>query len=149
MTNFSEVPWIKAHIELYRRDPEQAHMWDSSAVGGPGVLPTLLLTTRGRKTGEPRPAPLIYGEFGGNYVVIASKGGMPEHPLWYLNLRAQPECELMVGARQLKARARVAEGGERARLWKQMALIYPPYDEYQQRAGERVIPVVVLEPLGG
>lgn len=147
VTNFSEVPWIKAHIELYQRDPEQAHMWDSSAVGGPGVLPTLLLTTRGRRSGEPRPAPLIYGHFDGSYVVIASKGGMPDHPLWYLNLQADPDCELMVGALHTRARARFAEGGERARLWQQMARIYPPYDEYQQRAGGRVIPVVLLEPV--
>lgn len=146
MTNFSEVPWIKAHIELYQRDPEQAHWWDSTVVGGPGVLPTLLLTTRGRKTGEFRPAPLIYGAFEGNYVVIASKGGMPDHPAWFLNLEADPNCELMVGARQVKAEARIAEGSERARLWKQMAIIYPPYDEYQERAGKRTIPVVVLEP---
>lgn len=147
MTNFSEVPWIKAHIELYRSDPEKAHMWDSTPVGGPGILPTLLLTTHGRKTGEPRPAPLIYGESDGSFVVIASKGGMPTHPLWYLNLEADPHCELMVGSRQFEARARVAEGAERDRLWKMMARIYPPYDEYQERAGERTIPVVVLEPV--
>ncbi len=147
MTNFSEVPWIKAHIELYQRDPEKAHMWDSSAVGGPGILPTLLLTTRGRKTGAPRPLPLIYGELEGNFVVIASKGGMPEHPLWYHNLEATPDCELRVGARQVKALARFAEGSERARLWRRMALIYPPYDAYQERAGKRLIPVVVLEPV--
>ncbi len=146
MTNFSEVPWIKAHIELYQSDPEKAHMWDSTPVGGPGVLPTLLLTTRGRKTGELRPAPLIYGESDDAYVVIASKGGMPTHPLWYLNLEAHPECELMVGPKQLNARARVAEGAERERLWKMMAKIYPPYDEYQERAGGRRIPVVVLDP---
>ncbi|MCC5886098.1 MAG: nitroreductase family deazaflavin-dependent oxidoreductase [Gammaproteobacteria bacterium] len=123
-------------------------MWDSTAVGGPGILPTLLLTTRGRRTGEPRPAPLIYGKFGGHYVVIASKGGLPDHPLWYLNLEADPDCELMVGATHMKAKARVAEGSERARLWKQMSAIYPPYDEYQQRAAGRTIPVVVLEPVG-
>jgi len=147
VTNFSEVPWIKAHIELYQRDPEQAHMWDSTPVGGPGVLPTLLLTTRGRKTGESRPLPLIYGKFDGHYVVIASKGGMPDHPAWFLNLEADPDCELMVGANHVQAKARVAEGSERARLWKQMAVIYRPYDEYQKRAGQRTIPVVVLEPV--
>ncbi len=148
MTNFSEVPWIKAHIELYRSDPEKAHMWDSRPVGGPGILPTLLLTTRGRKTGEPRPAPPIYGESEGSFVVIASKGGMPTHPLWFRNLEADPSCELMVGPRQFEARARIAAGAERDRLWKMMARIYPPYDEYQERASERTIPVVVLEPVG-
>jgi F420H(2)-dependent quinone reductase len=145
MPNFSEIPWIAKHIELYRTDPEKARLWDSKAAGGPGVLPTLLLTTTGKKSGQPRSSPLIYGEAGNAYVVIASKGGMPKHPLWYENLEANPRCELMVGAKHVVARARVAQGAERERLWKQMAAIYPPYDEYQQRAG-RTIPVMVLEP---
>jgi F420H(2)-dependent quinone reductase len=147
MANFSEIPWIAQHVALYRKDPEQAHMWDSSAVGGPGPLPTLLLTTRGRKSGQARSSPLIYGEAGGAYVVIASKGGLPNHPIWYLNLEADPACELMVGPRRVSVRARVADGEERERLWRQMAKLYPPYDEYQQRAGSRRIPVVVLDPV--
>ncbi len=147
MADFSKIPWIAEHIQLYRTDPEKAHMWDSSPVGGSGLLPTLLLTTRGRKSGEPRALPLIYGTVGDSYVVIASKGGMPKHPLWYLNLEAEPECELQVGAKRVSARARVAEGEERDRLWKQMAGIYPPYDDYQKNAGERTIPVVVLDPV--
>ncbi|MBW2242838.1 MAG: nitroreductase family deazaflavin-dependent oxidoreductase [Deltaproteobacteria bacterium] len=147
MVNFNEIPWIAKHIELYRKDPEKAHMWDSSEAGGSGMLATLLLTTTGKKSGEPRALPLIYGEAGDSYIVIASKGGMPKHPLWYLNLEAKPECELMVGAKPVSARARVAEGEERERLWKQMAKIYPPYNEYQERAGARTIPVVVLDPV--
>jgi deazaflavin-dependent oxidoreductase (nitroreductase family) len=146
MAAFSEIPWIAEHIELYRTDPEKAHMWDSTPLGGPGLLPTLLLTTTGRKSGEPRALPLIYGVAGDSYVVIASKGGMPNHPVWYLNLQASAACELMVGPKQVTARSRVAEGEERERLWKQMAEIYPPYDEYQERAGARTIPVVVLDP---
>ena len=148
MANFSEIPWIAEHIELYRTDPAKAHMWDSSVAGGSGLLATLLLTTTGRKSGEPRALPLIYGEAGGSYVIIASKGGMPSHPVWYLNLQANPECELMVGPKAVSARARVAEGDERERLWEQMAKIYPPYNEYQERAGARTIPVVVLDPVG-
>jgi len=148
LANFSEIPWIAEHIALYRSDPAKAHMWDSSVAGGSGLLATLLLTTTGKKSGEPRALPLIYGEAGGSYVIIASKGGMPSHPLWYLNLQANPECELMVGPKAVSARARVAEGDERERLWEQMAKIYPPYNEYQERAGERTIPVVVLDPVG-
>jgi deazaflavin-dependent oxidoreductase (nitroreductase family) len=148
MANFSEIPWIAEHIRLYRTDPEKARLWDSTPLGGPGLLPTLLLTTTGRKSGEPRALPLIYGEAGDAYVVVASKGGLPEHPLWFRNLEAQPECEVQVGRKRLRARARVAEGEERERLWARMAKLYPPYDEYQQRAGARVIPVVVLEPIG-
>jgi deazaflavin-dependent oxidoreductase (nitroreductase family) len=89
---------------------------------------------------------LIYGESDGKYVVIASRGGTPAHPVWFLNLVAEPECELQVGPKHVRARARVAEGAERERLWKQMAKLYPPYDAYQQRAAGRTIPVVVLEP---
>jgi deazaflavin-dependent oxidoreductase (nitroreductase family) len=148
MADFSEIPWIAAHIALYRSDPDKARLWDSTPLGGPGILPTLLLTTKGRKSGQPRALPLIYGEAGGSHVIIASKGGMPSHPVWYLNLVADPECEIMVGSKRIRARARVAEGPERARLWAQMAKLYPPYDEYQTRAAGRTIPVVVLDPLG-
>ena len=87
--NFGEIPWIADHTKLYETDPEKAHMWDSSALGGPGVLPTLLLTTTGRKSGEARPSPLIYGALDNGYAIIASKGGMPNHPFWYLNLLAK------------------------------------------------------------
>ncbi len=145
MANFSEIPWIAEHIKLYQTDPEKAHMWDSAPLGGPGLLPTLLLTTKGRKSGEPRVLPLIYGTADESYVVIASKGGMPKHPLWYLNLEAESECELRVGAKQVSARARTATGEERDRLWNEMAEIYPPYRDYQ-KATERTIPVVVLDP---
>ncbi len=148
MPNFSEIPWIAEHIKLYRTDPEKAHMWDSKPRGGPGPLPTLLLTTTGRKSGEPRDAPLLYGEAGESYIVIASKGGLPNHPIWYLNLEANPACELMVGPKAVSARSRVAQGEERERLWEQMARIYPPYIEYQERAAARTIPVVVLDPVG-
>jgi deazaflavin-dependent oxidoreductase (nitroreductase family) len=145
MANFSEIPWIAEHIELYRTDPEKAHMWDSKSAGGKGLLPTLLLTTTGRKSGKPRSLPLIYGRTGDSYVIIASKGGMPTHPVWYLNLEANPECELMVGAKAVSARARVATGKERERIWDDMAKIYPPYLDYQ-KATEREIPVIVLDP---
>jgi len=147
MVNFSEIPVIKQHIALYRTDPEKAHMWDSTGAGGPGPVPTLLLTTIGRKSRQPRAAPLIYGRVSKSYVVIASKAGMRTHPFWYLNLEANPECELTVGPKAVSAKARVAEGEERERLWRQMAKLYPPYDQYQERAGARTIPVVVLDPL--
>ena len=146
MANFSEIPWIAKHIELYKTDPEKAHMWDSKTAGGPGPLPTLLLTTTGRKSGQPRALPLIYGNDGDSYVVIASKGGMPNHPIWYLNLEANPECKLMVGAKAVSARARTVAGEERECILCHMAKIYPPYLDYQ-KATEREIPVVVLDPI--
>ncbi len=145
MADFSKIPWIQQHIDLYRNDPVQAHDWDSSSLGGPGVLPTLLLTTKGRSSGEPRALPLIYGKAPEGIVVIASKGGMPDHPHWFLNLMADATCEVQVAAHHQVSTARVAEGEERERLWKMMAEIYPPYDEYKVNAAPREIPVVVLE----
>ena len=150
MTEYNLPPtlpsWITDHIRLYLEDPEKAHMWNSVTAGGPGPLPTLLLVSTGKRSGEPRPLPLIYGRSGDNYVVIASKGGMPNHPIWYLNLESNPDCEVWVGAKKISARARFAEAEERDRLWEQMAEIYPPYNEYRERAAPRTIPVVVLDP---
>lgn len=144
--DFSQIEWIAKHIELYKTDPEKAHMWDARPVGGTGILPTLLLTTRGRKSGKPRALPLIYGIDGDSYIIIASKGGMPNDPIWFLNLEANPECELMVGAKQVSARARVVEGKDRTRIWNLMAKIYPPYLAYQ-KATQRKIPVIALDPI--
>lgn len=157
MTDFSKIPWIASHTELYKTDPDKAHMWDASEAGGAGILPTLLLTTKGRKSGESRDSPLLYATAGveeesyesaSSFVIIASKGGWPTHPHWFLNLEAEPECRLQIGRRKVRARARVAEGAERERLWKRMAALYPPYDDYQAHAGERRIPVVVLDVVG-
>ena len=143
----SELPsWIADHVKLYLEDPDQARLWDSSAVGGPGILPCLLLITRGRKTGDTRMLPLIYGESDGAFVIVASKAGAPTHPAWYLNLKAEPDCEIRVGRDQYRIKARTAKSDERESLWQMMAEIYPPYNDYQLTAGERQIPVVVLDP---
>ena len=143
----TELPsWITDHLELYSRDPDKGHDWDSSSVGGPGVLPCLLLTTTGRKSGQLRTMPLLYKKVGAGYVIIASKGGAPAHPAWYSNLVSNPDCEIQVRADQIKVRARTAEGDEREDLWRQMADLYPPYNDYQA-ATDRKIPVVVLEAL--
>ena len=138
---------ITEHKRRYlESDGAEGHLWDSTPAGGPGPVPTLLLTTTGRKSGEERVQPLIYGEHGDAVVVIASKGGAPSHPAWYLNLRAHPEVGVQVARRKFRARARDASGEERAALWKQLTGIYPPYDDYQART-EREIPVVVLDPI--
>jgi|SRR6185436_3170497 deazaflavin-dependent oxidoreductase (nitroreductase family) len=138
--------WIVDHINLYKTDPAKAHLWDSSRGGGTGLLPTLLLTTKGRKSGQEISIPLIYGRHGPAYVVIASKGGAPDHPDWYKNLTADPMCHIQVSTDAHTAKARTAAGDERAKLWTQMQKIYPPYDDYQRTAKDREIPVVVLEP---
>ena len=137
--------WVAQHIELYLSDPEKAHMWDSSMAGGTMILPTLLLISIGRKSGEEKMLPLIYKKVGDDYVIIASKGGAPAHPAWYLNLVATPDCEIRVGIDSYKVKARDAAGEERTRLWDELAEIYPPYRDYQASAGDREIPVVVLE----
>lgn len=138
--------WISDHLQRYlETDGADGHMWDSASVGGPGLIPTLLLTTTGRRSGEPIVMPLIYGEAAGNYVVVASKGGAPTHPGWYLNLAANADVEVQVLARRFRAKARTATGEERAELWKQMVDIYPPYTDYQAKT-DREIPVVVLKP---
>ena len=137
--------WIRDHLQRYLdSNGADGHMWDSSSIGGPGPVPTLLLTTTSRRSGQRQILPLIYGEFDGKYVVVASKGGAPKHPGWYRNLVTQPEVSVQVIAEQFQAKARTAIGGERAALWEKMAAIYPPYNDYQART-KREIPVVVLE----
>ena len=112
-----------------------------------GRLPVLLLTTIGRKSGRLRTQPLVYTQVGDGYAVIASKGGAPQHPLWYLNLREDPFATVTVGRETRKVRARDAEGGERERLWRTLADLYPGYERYAQKTSRR-IPVVVLELAG-
>ncbi len=144
----TNVPkWIQEHVKLYLADPEKGHMWDSTPLGGPGVLPALLLTMTGAKTGEKRILPLIYQKVGDRFVIIGSKGGAPDHPLWYKNLVKTPACHIQVAADHYDCVARTAEGAEREELWAKMAEIYPPYNDYQESAGDRQIPVVVLDPV--
>ena len=108
-------------------------------------LPILLLTTTGRRSGQPRTQPLAYTQAGDGYAVIASKGGAGRHPLWYLNLRANPLAEVTVGRETRNVRARDADGEERERLWRALADLYGGYDRYAKKTRRR-IPVVVLEP---
>ncbi|MGH7419048.1 MAG: nitroreductase family deazaflavin-dependent oxidoreductase [Candidatus Rokuibacteriota bacterium] len=115
---------------------KDGHVWE-------GVT-TLLLTTTGRRSGQPRTTPLIYGRDGDRYVVVASRGGAPTHPAWYENLAAQPDIQVQVMADRFKARARAASKAERPALWKRMAAIWPAYDDYQKRTS-REIPVVIIE----
>lgn len=139
--------FLRDHIRRYlETDGADGHLWDSTVAGGPGPVPTLLLTTRGRKTGKPRTLPMIYDRTATGFAVIASKAGAPTHPAWYLNLVAEPVVDVQVADRKFRARARTADGAERDAIWRRMAAIYPPYVDYQART-ERVIPVVVLEPL--
>jgi deazaflavin-dependent oxidoreductase (nitroreductase family) len=148
---FDDIPkdinaLIAAHIRQYLTEPEQAHLWDARPVGLPGEVTTLLLTTIGRKSGEPRHVPLLYVDDGDGYLIMGSKGGNVEHPVWFLNLQANPDCEIRVGAPPVKARARLLSGEERATAWAKVATRHPTYAKYQART-DREIPVVRLEPV--
>ena len=126
------------HVRRYRETGGAVgHIWREGST-------ILLLTTTGRKSGEKRTVPLIYAADGDRYVIIASKGGAPEHPGWYENLAKDPEVELQVKDEVFRARARVAHGDERARLWRAANAVWKYYDEYATRTS-REIPVVVLE----
>jgi deazaflavin-dependent oxidoreductase (nitroreductase family) len=126
------------HVRRYlETDGEEGYMWREGS-------PILLLTVTGRKSGKEQIAPLIFGEDDGRYVIVASKGGRPEHPSWYLNLEANAEVGVQIKGDVFRARARTAEGEERERLWRAMNEIWPHYDEYQTKT-TREIPVVVLE----
>ncbi|WP_116047426.1 nitroreductase family deazaflavin-dependent oxidoreductase [Amycolatopsis palatopharyngis] len=126
------------HVRRYEEtDGEVGHIWEKGA-------PVLILTTKGRKTGEDRKFALIYQEHEGNHVVVASKGGADTHPGWYLNLQANPEVGVQVGADKFTARARTADSEEKASVWPRLVSVWPDYDEYQKKT-DREIPVVILE----
>jgi proline iminopeptidase len=134
----AETLFGDAHVQRYRETGgEVGHIWRRGSK-------ILLLTTSGRKSGNATTTPLIYENDGDRYVIVASKGGAPEHPGWYLNLDKNPDVELQVKGEVFRARAHTAEGEERERLWKLAAQQWPDYDEYAKRT-DREIPVVVLE----
>lgn len=125
------------HVRRYREtDGETGYLWNGAT--------SLLLTTRGRKSGEDRTIPIIFKQVGEKYVLIASKGGAPAHPAWYLNICADPHVKLQIKGDKFDAIARTAEGPEREALWAASLEQWPNYDVYQSRTTRR-IPVVVLE----
>jgi proline iminopeptidase len=126
------------HVRRYRAtDGEEGYIWREGST-------ILLLTTKGRNTGNESTTPLIFGLDGDNPVIVASQGGAPEHPGWYRNLAKSPEVGVQIKGERFRARARDAQGEERERLWRAMNEIWPHYDEYQTKT-KREIPVVVLE----
>jgi len=126
------------HVRVYRdTGGERGYHWRGTEI--------LLLTTTGRRSGQERTMPLIHRADGDRYVIVASKGGAPDHPTWFKNLEADPEAEVQVRDAVVPVRAHVADGDERARLWSLMTEVWPAYDDYQAKT-DRQIPVVVLEP---
>lgn len=126
------------HIQRYHEtDGEVGYLWNGATA--------LLLTTTGRKSGQPRTQPLIFARDGDDFLVVASMGGAPNHPSWYLNLTANPDAEIQVKGDVIPVTARTASDDEKPRLWKIVNEVWPNYDVYQTRT-ERPIPVVVLSP---
>jgi deazaflavin-dependent oxidoreductase (nitroreductase family) len=126
------------HVRLYREtNGEVGYIWNG--------VPTLLLTTIGRRTGEARSTPLIFGRDEEDFLVVASMGGAPTHPNWYRNLLAQPSADIQVRADRISVTAATAGDAEKPRLWKIVTDAWPNYDVYQSRT-DRVIPLVVLTP---
>jgi deazaflavin-dependent oxidoreductase (nitroreductase family) len=134
---FGQDLFGQEHVRVYRETGgEQGYQWRGTTI--------LLLTTTGRVSGEERTAPLIYRDDGETWVVVASKGGAPDHPNWYKNVVAEPDATIQVRRELIPVHARTAEGAERTRLWQRMAEVWPAYDSYQERT-KREIPVVVFE----
>jgi deazaflavin-dependent oxidoreductase (nitroreductase family) len=138
--------WTQTHLDAYlRSDGAEGQFVDFSRAGGSAETPCLILKTTGRKSGEAKLLPLIYGEDGDNFIIVASKGGAPKHPAWYLNLDADADVSFQVGAKKYRGRAMTAQGPDRERLFKMMEGVFPPYTAYQAKT-DRQIPVVILEP---
>jgi deazaflavin-dependent oxidoreductase (nitroreductase family) len=126
------------HVRRYREsDGEVGYEWNGA--------PTLLLTTTGRRSGEARTAPLIFGRDGDDLLIVASVGGSPRHPGWYHNLTADPRASVQVRGDRFDVEARTASPDEKPRLWQIMQDVWPNYDVYQSRT-DREIPLVVLTP---
>jgi deazaflavin-dependent oxidoreductase (nitroreductase family) len=125
------------HVRAYRESGgERGYHWRGTTI--------LLLTTTGRSSGKERTTPLIHRTDGDRWVVVASKGGAPEHPAWYENLRAAPTATIAVLAEEIPVVASTAAGEERSRLWSLLAEAWPAYDDYQRKT-DREIPIVILE----
>jgi deazaflavin-dependent oxidoreductase (nitroreductase family) len=132
----SALDWVADHTRRYvESDGTDGHLWNG--------VPTLVLTTTGRRSGQLRRNALIYGRDGEDYLIVASRGGDDHDPLWYRNLVADPHVSVQVGADRFDATARTASTGEKRRWWPTMAAIWPAYDQYQAKT-DRDIPVVVL-----
>ena len=139
----STAAWVRDQVEQYE---------GSGGVSGTTLrdtgLPVVIVTNIGASSGKLRKTPVMRVEHGGKYAMVASKGGSPEHPLWYYNVRANPHVEVQDGPRKQDMVAREVSGEERAEWWERAVAAYPSYAEYQQKTS-REIPVFVLEPADG
>ncbi len=133
--------WVRDQVELYERSggTEALTLRDTG-------MPVIIVTNKGNKTGAIRKTPLMRAVDGKNYILVASQGGAPKHPVWYYNIKAEPNVEIQDETEVFSVRAReVPEGSERQRLWDIAVAAYPPYEEYQGKTS-RLIPVFITEP---
>lgn len=136
--------WKTEHLHMYLSSGgAQGHIVDVSDIGGHKFTTTLLLRYTGRKSGKTIITPLIYGDLGGEVVIVASKGGADHHPAWYLNLRESKDLAFQIATQAYSAAWREPEGGERAKVWEFMAGVFPPYLSYQASTA-RQIPLVMM-----
>ena len=135
----SPTEWVREQVELY----EGSGGTEGTELRG---LPVIIVTHRGRKTGAIRKTPLMKVTDGEHYLLVGSRGGAPQHPVWVHNLRADPEVEIRDKTRVQQMRVRQVGGEEKARLWEIAVAAFPPYAEYQQST-DRAIPVFVAEPV--
>jgi deazaflavin-dependent oxidoreductase (nitroreductase family) len=139
--------WQEQHLRRYLKSGgTEGHLYDFGPINDEGYQPICLIKHVGRKTGRRLILPLIYGMVEGEIVIVASKGGAPEHPAWYLNIAAASEVEFQVATQAFRATWRETTGSERQRIWDQMVAIYPPYAEYQ-KSTDRLIPLVLMKPV--
>lgn len=138
----SPAQWVRDQVEAYERSGGR----EANTLRDTG-LPVVVITTRGNKTGKVRKFPLMRVEHSGEYALVASKGGAPDHPVWYYNLQANPSVTIQDGPEPKPFTVRLVEGDERAAWWERAVAAYPPYAEYQERTDRR-IPVFVAHPAG-
>ena len=150
-----DKPYVPKIIKVMSQVNTAVYRWTGGLLGStwrvgsafPWGIPVLLLTTIGRKSGQPRTLPLLFIEEGDNVIIVASKGGLPSEPLWYKNLVANPECDVQIKRRKMKMSARTASPDEREALWPKLVAHYPDFASYATWT-DRIIPVVILEPIG-
>ncbi|KKC24980.1 nitroreductase family deazaflavin-dependent oxidoreductase [Sphingomonas sp. SRS2] len=139
--------WQQQHLQRYLRSGgTDGHFFDFGPINDEGYQPICLIKHVGRKTGRTLVVPLIYGMVEGEIAIVASKGGSPTHPAWYLNIAAASEVEVQVATQAFRATWREPVDAERQRIWGQMVAIYPPYADYQEST-DRLIPLVLMKPV--
>ena len=137
--------WISEHREMYLRSGgAEGHVMDLTAVGGPSFATHCMIKYKGRKSGKTFITPLIYGDIGGEVVIVASKGGADQHPEWYLNIRASDEVEFQIATQAFRATWREPQGAERDKVWNFMVDVFPSYANYQAST-DRQIPLVMMK----